>query len=60
MSGIGVGSKEMRSVLADGGQLESLALMLNDLKLKVAYVTFHHNLIQYTYMDLQEYGTGKP
>jgi hypothetical protein len=40
MSGIGVGSQEMRSVLVDNGQLPQLRLILNDLKTKVGYVIF--------------------
>jgi hypothetical protein len=45
MSGIGVGSKEMRSALVDNGELQPLHLMLNDLKTKVGYVTSYHNLL---------------
>ena len=40
MSGVGVGSDEMRSVLIDNGQLGPLRLILNDLKTKVGYVIF--------------------
>ena len=40
MSGIGVGSKEMRSVLVDNGQLATLRLILNDLKTKIGYAIF--------------------
>jgi hypothetical protein len=43
MSGIGVGSKEMRSVLVDGGQLDPLSVMLNDLRIKLGYVISHYN-----------------
>ena len=45
MSGIGVGSEEMRSTLVDNGQLQPLRLMLNDLKAKVGYVTSYSNLL---------------
>jgi len=47
MSGVGVGSKEMYSVLIDNGQLLPLHLMLNDLKTKLGYVTSnrHFSLI---------------
>ena len=37
MSGIGVGSAEMHSVLVDNSQLQPLHLMLNDLKTKIGY-----------------------
>jgi hypothetical protein len=46
MSGVGVGSKEMRSVLVDNGQLLPLHLMLNNLKTKLGYVTPYCNLLQ--------------
>ena len=38
MSGVGVGSEEMRSALVDTGQLTTLRLMLNDLKTRVGYI----------------------
>jgi hypothetical protein len=50
MSGVGVGSKEMRSVLVDNGQLLPLQIMLNDLKMKLGYVTSYCNSLQYTYV----------
>ena len=40
MSGVGVGSEEMCSILIDNGQLDALRLILNDLKTKVGYVIF--------------------
>lgn len=40
MSGVGVGSEEMRSVLVDNGQIGPLRLILNDLKTKVGCVIF--------------------
>ena len=45
MSGIGVGSHEMRSVLVDNGELLPLHLMLNDLKTKLGYVLSYCNLL---------------
>ena len=45
MSGVGVGSEEMRSVLVDNGQLLPLNLMLNDLKTKIGYVISYRNLL---------------
>ncbi len=45
MSRVGVGSKEMCSVLVDNGQLLPLHLMLNNLKMKLAYMTPNHNLL---------------
>ena len=38
MSGVGVGSDEMRSVLVETGQLTTLRLILNDLKMRVGYI----------------------
>ena len=38
MSGVGVGSEEMRSALVDTSQLTTLRLMLNDLKTRVGYI----------------------
>ena len=38
MSGVGVGSEAMRSVLADTGQFTTLRLILNDLKTRVGYI----------------------
>ena len=38
MSGVGVGSEEMRSVLVDTGQLSTLRGILNDLKTRVGYI----------------------
>jgi hypothetical protein len=38
MSGVGVGSDEMRSVLVETGQLTTLRLILNDLKTRVGYI----------------------
>jgi hypothetical protein len=49
MSGVGVGSKEMHSVLVDNSQLLPLHLMLNDLKTKLGYAISHHTLLQHTY-----------
>ena len=43
MSGVGVGSKEMHSVLVDNGELLLLHLMLNDLQKKLGYVIYYHN-----------------
>ena len=43
MSGVGVGSKEMRSVLVDNGELLPLHLMLNDLQKKLGYVIYYRN-----------------
>ena len=45
MSGVGVGSEEMRSVLVDNGELHHLQLILSDLKTKIGYVTSYHNLL---------------
>lgn len=45
MSGVGVGSEEMRSLLVDNDQLGHLQLMLNDLKTKLGQVTSYRNLI---------------
>jgi hypothetical protein len=50
MSGVGVGSKEMRSVLVDNSQLLPLQIMLNDLKTKLGYMTSYCNSLQYTYV----------
>lgn len=44
MSGVGVGSEEMRSLLVNNNQLPPLQLMLNDLKTKLACVTSYHKL----------------
>jgi hypothetical protein len=54
MSGVGVGSKEMRSVLVDNGQLAPLRLILNDLKTRVGYVIFfqYFTLLQCTNIAL--------
>ena len=41
MSGVGVGSNEMYSVLMENGQLLPLHLMLNDLKTKLGSATFN-------------------
>jgi hypothetical protein len=38
MSGVGVGSQEMRSVISDNGQLTPLRLILNDLRTTLGYV----------------------
>jgi hypothetical protein len=38
MSGMGVGSDEMRSILINDGQVGHLQLILNDLKTKLGYV----------------------
>ena len=38
MSGVGVGSTEMRSVISDNGQLTPLRLILNDLRNTLGYV----------------------
>jgi hypothetical protein len=54
MSGVGVGSKEMRSVLVDNSQLLPLRVMLNDLKMKLGYTTSHHTLLQHTYVGPTE------
>ena len=45
MSGVGVGSEEMHSVLVDNSQLLPLNLMLNDLKTKIGYVISYRNLL---------------
>ena len=45
MSGAGVGSEEMRSILVDNNQLPALQLMLSDLKLKLACVTPYRRLL---------------
>ena len=45
MSGVGVGSEEMHSVLVDNGQLLPLQVMLNDLKTMLGYVTSYRNLL---------------
>jgi len=50
MSGAGLGSKEMHRVLVDGRQLLLLRLMLNDLRTKLAYVTFYHQSLRCTYV----------
>ena len=44
MSGVGVGSKEMRTALVSNGQLRPLHLMLHDLKMKVGYVASSQRL----------------
>jgi len=41
MSGIGIGSKEMRSVLVDYGQLVAIHLMLNDLNTTLGFMTYY-------------------
>jgi len=38
MSGIGVGSKEMCSVISDNGQLTPLQLILNDMRNTLRFV----------------------
>ena len=45
VSGIGVGSEEMHSVLVDNGQLQPLHLMLNDLRAKLGYVMTYYSLL---------------
>jgi hypothetical protein len=41
MSGVGVGSTEMRSVISDNSQLAPLRLVLNDLRTTLGYVTHY-------------------
>lgn len=60
LSGVGVGSKEMHSVLVDGGQLLAINEMLTDLKIKLGYVTscvICPNILTFA---LQEQGDGEP
>ena len=59
MSGVGVGSTEMRSALVDTGQLQPLRLMLNDLKTKVGYVASYHICSYILMWTLQESGARK-
>ena len=48
MSGVGAGLTEMQSALMDDGQLQLLHLMLNDLKMKVEYVTSYQFALIYS------------
>ena len=54
MSGVSAGLTEMRSALMDDGQLQLLHLMLNDLKMKVGYMTSYHSLLYYTHVGPTE------
>ena len=56
VSGVGVGSEEMRSVLVDNDQLRPLQLMLNDLKTKLGFVTSYLNFSNILTCALQESG----
>lgn len=60
MSGVGVGSKEMRSVLVDNGQLPAIQVMFNDLKTKLAYVTPCVICLNILTLALQERGAREP
>jgi hypothetical protein len=54
MSGIGVGSQEMCSVILDNGQLTPLQLILNDLRTTLGYV-INYIPIVYLFTCLQGY-----
>ena len=60
MSGVGVGSREMYSVLMDNGQLLPVHLMLNDLKIKLGYVTSRVIGPNVLTLALQEPGAREP
>ena len=45
MSGFGVGSEEMRSLLVNNNQILALQVMLSDLRTKLACVTFYRKLL---------------